>query len=248
MYDETAPAADKSQRNFSQLEDLSKLTGELAHELKNPLSSIKVNLKLIAEELESIRSQGQQSGNSLARAQRKITVVTQETERLERILDGFLRYIGRGEIRLNEVDVNGLMGDMVDFYMPQAQSHSVTIRQCLDKEPLICKADSGMLKQVILNLFINAQQAMPKGGELMIRTAKSGDNAQIQISDTGCGIAPDKVKNLFTPFVSSKQDGSGLGLATAKKIIDLHNGKISVASELDKGTAFTIEIPLKGIR
>ncbi len=245
MYDKKTPQNEKSQQDFSRLEDLSKLTGELAHELKNPLSSIKVNLKLIGEELESIASQGQQAGYSLTRAQRKLSVVTQETERLERILDGFLRYVGKGRLSLGEVDINELIGDMVDFYMPQAQSRSVTIRHFLSKEPLVCKADFAMLKQVVLNLFINAQQAMPQGGELMVRTQKSGSNAQMQISDTGCGIEPEKLKKLFTPFVSSKTNGSGLGLAMVKRIIDQHNGSIAVASEQDKGTSFTIEIPLK---
>jgi two-component system sensor histidine kinase HydH len=101
-----------------------------------------------------------------------------------------------------------------------------------------------MLKQVMLNLFINAQQAMAEGGELMVRTKKINSNAQIQISDTGPGIGPDKIEHIFEPFFSSKHGGSGLGLATARRIVDAHNGSLTVASEPGKGTAFTIEIPL----
>jgi len=136
------------------------------------------------------------------------------------------------------------MSDMVDFYSPQARSHSIIIRQQLYDKPLVCKADEGMLKQVILNLFINARQAMSDGGELLIRTARRNKDAVIQISDTGSGIAPDKLPNIFDAYYSSRPQGSGLGLPTAKKIVEAHNGTISVDSELGKGTSFTIKLPL----
>jgi two-component system sensor histidine kinase HydH len=102
-----------------------------------------------------------------------------------------------------------------------------------------------MLKQVILNLFINAQQAMSGGGELMIKTAGEKQNAVIQISDTGTGIPAEKLAHIFEPYHSFKPDGSGLGLATVKKIIDAHKGTISVDSALGKGTLFTIKLPLQ---
>ena len=102
-----------------------------------------------------------------------------------------------------------------------------------------------MLKQVILNLFINAQQAISDGGELIIRTAKQKGDAVIQISDTGSGIAPDKLPNIFDAYYSSRPQGSGLGLPTAKKIVEAHNGTIDVNSEPGKGTLFTIKLPIQ---
>jgi signal transduction histidine kinase len=233
------------------LEELGKLTGELAHEIKNPLSSIKVNLKLIREDLEAAKSaQANQTGQGqsslgFTRALRKIAVVEKETDRLEQILEGFLRYIGKTELQLASVDISSLMSDMVDFYSPQARSHSIIIRQQLYDKPLVCKADEGMLKQVILNLFINARQAMSDGGELLIRTARRNKEAVIQISDTGSGIAQDKLPKIFDAYYSSRPHGSGLGLPTAKKIVEAHNGTISVDSELGKGTSFTIKLPLR---
>lgn len=233
------------------LEELGKLTGELAHEIKNPLSTIKINLKLIREDLEAAQSaQAGQTGQgpgsrSFTRALRKIAVVEKETTRLEQILEGFLRYIGKTELQLASVDISSLMSDMIDFYSPQASSHSIIIRQQFYQEPLVCKADEGMLKQVILNLFINARQAMSDGGELMIRTARRKKDAVIQISDTGTGIAPDKLTKIFDAYYSSRPQGSGLGLPTAKKIVEAHNGTISVDSELGKGTSFTIKVPLR---
>jgi len=236
--------------HLKQLEELSRLTGQLAHEIKNPLSIIKVNLKLISEELESSdfaasdKKGIDKSDNRFARAIRKIAVIQKETDRLEQILDGFLRYVDWGELQPAKADINELIGDMVDFYSPQAYSHSITIRQGLYNKPLICKVDTDMLKQVILNLFINAQQAMSEGGELMIRTAKQKEDAVITISDTGSGITPDKLPRIFDAYFSTRPQGTGLGLATAKKIVEAHNGTISVHSELGKGTSFTIKLPL----
>jgi len=237
--------------HIERLKELSKLTGELAHEIKNPLSTIKVNLKLVSEELEDSGSAEfgkmavDKDDRRFARALRKLAVIQKETDRLEQILDGFLRYVDRTELQLASIDINELVSDMVDFYSPQTHSHSITVRQSLHNEPLICKVDADMLKQVILNLFINAQQAMSDGGELMIRTGRQKKDALIQISDTGSGIAPDKLPHIFDAYYSSRPHGSGLGLPTVKKIIEAHNGTIRVDSELGKGTSFTIRLPIR---
>jgi len=241
---------------FTEAEGLGRLLGVIAHEIKNPLSTIKVNLRLIDEELSASLKAGETSpvggqNNSapdleqrLARARRKLSVIDKETARLEQILDGFLRYADRTQPKFSPVDLNSLISDMFDFYLPQASAHSVTMRQCLHKEPLICQLDADMLKQAILNLFINAVQAIGAGGELMVRTGREGNFAQIQISDTGKGITAERLAHIFEPYQSSRPNGTGLGLATAKKIIDAHNGTITVVSEPGKGTAFTISLPL----
>jgi signal transduction histidine kinase len=238
-------------KSLEQLEVLSKLTGQLAHEIKNPLSTIKVNLKLISEELnelnsfESISGSQGSTGQKLTRALRKIAVIQKETDRLEQILDSFLRYLDRDELRLASVDINELISDMIDFFTPQAYSSSVTIRQSLYDKSLICRLDSDMLKQVILNLFINAQQAMTKGGDLMVRTSQQGNDAVIQISDTGDGITSEELPHIFDAYYSSRPQGMGLGLPTAKKIVESHGGKIEVDSVPGKGTSFSIKLPVQ---
>jgi two-component system sensor histidine kinase HydH len=210
------------------------------------LSTIKVNLRLIREELESAKSaEAGRTGQEFTRALRKIAVVEKETDRLEQILEGFLRYIARPELQLSSIDISSLISDMIDFYSPQAQGHSIIIRQQLCDKPLVCKADAGMLKQAVLNLFINAQQAMGDGGELLIRTDRQKKDAVIQISDTGSGIARDKLESIFDVYYSSRPQGSGLGLPTARKIVEAHNGSIRVDSEQGKGTSFTIKLPLQ---
>jgi two-component system sensor histidine kinase HydH len=244
-------------------EELTRLTGELAHEIKNPLSTVKINLQLAREALDDVdltepsRVLWDQCRHSLAGASRKIAIVQKETERLEQILDGFLKYVRRPDLQLATVDLNELVGDMVDFYSPQAYSHALTVRQGLSHEPLLCRADPGALKQVLLNLFINSQQAMEganrepvragtpdKGGELMVRTLRRAGRAVVQISDTGKGIPPERLPSIFQPYHSSRSGGTGLGLATAKKIVEAHGGTMSVHSEVGKGTSFTIELPL----
>jgi signal transduction histidine kinase len=231
-------------------EELTKLVGELAHEIKNPLSTVKVNLQLAKEALDDVdltepsRVLWDQCRHSLAGAARKIAIVQKETDRLEQILDGFLKYVRHPDLQLATVDLNELVSDIIDFYSPQAFSHALTVRQGFSDGPLMCRADPGTLKQVLLNLFINSQQAMDKGGELMIRTARQGERAVIHVNDTGRGIPPERLAAIFQPYHSSRSGGTGLGLATAKKIVEAHGGTISVHSEVGKGTSFTIELPL----
>ena len=242
----------KSQsEHLSHLEELFKLTGQLTHEIKNPLSTIKINLKLVSEELndlissESGPNSTDRNNRSFTRALRKVAVIQKETDRLEHILDDFLRYLDRTELQLVSVDVNELISDMIDFYTPQAYSHSITIRQGLYNKPLVCRLDADMLKQVILNLFINAQQAMNEGGELIIRTDRQEKQVVIQISDTGGGIPPEVLPHIFDTYYTSRPQGSGLGLPTAKKIVELHGGTIQVDSTSGKGTSFTVRLPVQ---
>jgi len=241
--------AARSQRSDTD-QELARLTGELAHEIRNPLSTIKVNLKLTKEALEDIdpAESGsvalRQHGHALASALRKITVIQKETDRLDQVVEGFLRCVRQADLQLATVDLNELVGDMIDFYWPQAHSHALTMRHSLTGEPLMARVDAGALKQVLLNLFINAQQAMDKAGELIVRTSQRGHRGVLEISDTAGGIAPETLPSIFRPYYSSRSGGTGLGLATAKKIVEAHHGTISVHSELGKGTSFTIELPL----
>jgi len=241
------PPPQSDDGDTGQIEELSRLTGALAHEIKNPLSTIKVNLRLVAEELErleSARTDREKRDHRITRALRKIAVIEKESARLEQILSDFMGYTDRGPPQFEDVDINELISDMVDFYTPQAFSHSITMRHTLHKEPLVCKVDADMLKQVILNLFINAQQAMEGGGELMVRTAKDGPNAVVQVSDTGKGIPPDKLEHIFDAYYSLRPQGTGLGLPTTRKIIEAHNGTITAQSTPGKGASFSIRLPL----
>ncbi len=219
-----------------QVEDLSRLTGGLAHEIKNPLSIIKVNLQLLNEEM-------QLADSKTLRWQKKLQVIQKETDRLQAILDEFLRYIGNPELSPVPTDLNGILNDMADFFAPQAQSSGVLIRQFFSPNPLMATVDVNALKQVLLNLFLNAQQAMPHGGELILRTGSDKRTVFLEVIDTGCGIEPQNLDKIFLAYYTTKVSGSGLGLPTARKIIAALGGTITVTSQVGKGSRFRIDLP-----
>ena len=223
------------------LKSLGRIVGELIHEIKNPLSTIKVNLQLVAEQLQS---EFPAEDNLTKRLVRKISVVQKETDRVEMILNDFLRYVRSPEPQISNVNINELVEDMIGFYSPQAQNHHVTIRQTIYAEPIICKVDSGMIKQAILNLFINSIQAMEAGGELIIKTDLQDNVAIISVADTGVGIESENIDKIFEVYETSRKDGSGLGLATVKKIVDIHKGSVEIVSKKNSGTMFTIKLPI----
>ena len=153
-------------------------------------------------------------------------------------LTGHSRIFGR-------LDINPIIDDMIDFYLPQAAAHSITLRKSLHKEPLICLTDAGMLKQAIFNLFINAQQAIGGQGELMVQTQRDGQNAEIQISDTGKGIPAERLVASLSHINPRGPTARDWVLATVKKIIDAHKGTINVVSELGKGQLSQSNFPFQ---
>jgi two-component system sensor histidine kinase HydH len=230
------PDRRKLRQTQRQVEDLGRLTGGLAHEIKNPLSTIKVNLQLLGEDLQA-------SDPLVVRWRKKLQVVQKETDRLQAILDEFLRYIGKPELNPGPADLNGILIDMADFFAPQARSSGILIRQILSPEPLMAAVDVNAFKQTLLNLFLNAQQAMPGGGEMILRTGRDKRIAFVEVIDTGCGIEPQNLDKIFLAYYTTKSSGSGLGLPTARKIVAAHGGTITVASQAGKGSCFRIDLP-----
>jgi signal transduction histidine kinase len=230
-------ALERRTRQAERLAELGTLTGGLAHEIKNPLSTVQLNLQLLREDLPTEHS-------SYSRLSSRLNTVQQETSRLREILDDFLRYAGRIELDRREVNLNELLGELVDFFSPQAQVSRVQLRLKTANEPVNVQVDSKLIKQAVLNLMINATHAMPNGGELILECSKEADSAKIDITDTGTGIAPDAVAKIFQAYYSTKKGGTGLGLAMAKRIVDEHRGEMTVESELGKGSHFQIRLPV----
>jgi signal transduction histidine kinase len=234
--------SERRARHAERLAELGTLTGGLAHELKNPLSTIQLNLQLLQEDLDP-------NNAAYKRIVNRLTLVHRETSRLRDILDDFLRFAGRMEVERKPVDLNALLEELVDFFTPQAQLHRVQARWRPSPEALVVPADAKLIKQAVLNLMINAVQAMADrgggaGGELILSARRDGEQAVIDVIDTGPGIPPDAAAQVFDAYYSTKKGGTGLGLAMAKRIADEHGGSIRVASEVGKGSDFQIRLPM----
>ena len=221
-----------------QLVELGQLAGGLAHEIKNPLSTINLNLNLLAEDIAGYGDEAHR------RCQRRLISVQEEATRLRDILEDFLRFAGKYELQLATVDLRRLVGELADFFAPQAEAARIVMRTTLPPGPVRSRVDENLIKQALLNLMINATQAMAEGGELIIRLAEQKGRAIIEVIDTGPGIDPADLERIFQVYYSTKKHGSGLGLPTTRRIVREHEGTIHVQSERGMGTRFVISLPI----
>ena len=218
-------------------EELAELAGSLAHEIKNPLSVIHMNIDLLSEDLSESESPIRR------RALDKVDIVRQQCERMERLLADFLRFA-----RLREMDLTpGSLNDQIDrvlrAYQAQADAYRVDILRYLDPDLPRMLMHSDTLQAALMNLVKNAIEAMPEGGQLVARTHATRGGVALDLIDTGEGMDDNTVMRMFEPFYSTKNAGSGLGLPTARKIIEAHGGRISVQSEIGRGTKFSLAFP-----
>jgi signal transduction histidine kinase len=221
------------------LAEIGSLTGGLAHEIKNPLSTVQLNLQLLQEDL-------QPENPAYSRLVSRIQTVQRETGRLRDILEDFLRYAGRIELDRRPVELNRLLEDLVDFYMPQAQLQRVQLRLQRSPAPIVVNADAKLIKQAVLNLMINALQAMhASGGEMILRVWEQGRSARVDVIDTGGGVSPEQQAKIFQAYYTTKRGGTGIGLAMARRIAEEHGGEIGVQSEVGKGSDFWILLPMR---
>ena len=225
-------------RGSERLAHIGRLAGGLAHEIKNPLSTVSINLQLIEEEW---RGDDSSKGRRL---RSKIELLRKEVKRLEDILSDFLRFARGDDIEPTKTDVNQIVDEVVDFIAPEAQSQQIQIRKSYASGLPMCWIDAKLFKQALLNIIINAQQAMPDGGELMVRTSLQGHDVVIDITDTGAGIAPEHRDKVFHVYYSTKKGGTGLGLATVQRIVEDHDGEVRLQSEVGKGTNVSIRMPI----
>lgn len=218
-------------------EELAELAGSLAHEIKNPLSVIHMNIDLLSEDLTDIDSPVRR------RALDKVDIVRQQCERMERLLADFLRFARLREMDLTPGNLNEQIDRVLRAYQAQADMMRVDILRYLDPNLPRVMMHSDTLQAALMNLVKNAIEAMPDGGELVVRTHVSTGGVSLDLIDTGYGMDDSTALHMFEPFYSTKAAGSGLGLPTARKIIEAHGGRITVQSELGRGTKFTLTFP-----
>ncbi|MGH7199956.1 MAG: sensor histidine kinase [Planctomycetaceae bacterium] len=217
--------------------EIATLAGGLAHEIRNPLSTISLNLDLIVEDLQDADAPRDQ------RILRKIQTVKRECGRLEGVLSAFLQFARVGELELVETGLNDVVREFIDFYRPQAEEHAIEIRPHLCADLPRVRLDEPLIRQVLMNLALNAQQAMPGGGLLEVQTFVRDGSVHLELIDTGGGMDEHVRCRAFQAFFSTRPAGSGLGLPTVRKIIEAHGGEIHCDSEPARGTRFTIVLP-----
>jgi signal transduction histidine kinase/putative methionine-R-sulfoxide reductase with GAF domain len=218
---------------------LGEVTAGLAHEIRNPLATI---------------------GGFARRLHRKLaedfpyknyaSIVIREVDRLEALLGDVLAYSKQVPPSLEACRIDTLVRDMVDIYREDFQDKQIAIELRLSADPPTIEADSQQLKQVFINLFANAMQAMPNGGTLTVQIEPwprdEGDGVVITISDTGGGVPQEVVENIFNPFFTTKQEGTGLGLALSKRVVEGHGGTIEIVNREGEGVTFILRLPPKG--
>lgn len=238
MSAQSALGNQERERLQAQYAEIATLAGGLAHEIKNPLSTIGMNLELMAEELEADQSPRDR------RLQQKISTVQRECRHLEAILNAFLAFARVGEIEASTADLNELVGEFIEFYQPQADEHGIEISPHLDSDLPATRLDRALFRQVLMNLVLNAQQAMPEGGLLELQTSHRDGRVILKLIDNGVGMSEGTRLKMFQTFFSTRSGGSGLGLPTVRKIVEAHDGTISCESEPGRGTRFTISLPV----
>jgi signal transduction histidine kinase len=233
-------AVDEHETNLrlrAQYAEIAQLAGGLAHEIRNPLSTMCLNLDLLAEDFQNAETTRDR------RVLQKIERLRRESQRLQNILEEFLRFARIQELRLVPADFNVIVDEMRDFCEPQAAALGIVIRVHYAHELPEVWLDIDLFKQALLNLILNAEHAMPDGGELILRTRREGAWSVLDVIDTGVGMSEEVRSRVFDAFYSTRPGGSGLGLPTTRKIVEAHAGRIHVQSEVGKGSQFTIQLP-----
>ncbi len=230
-------AEDVNQKLLDQYTEIARLAGALAHEIKNPLSTIRLNMELLAEDLGEAETPGQR------RAMTKVDVVQRECQRLEDLLDDFLNFAKVRRLHLQPTNLNTVVRQVLDFFLPKVEAAGIEVLDYLAADLPTVLLDREAFYAALLNLVLNAEQAMPDGGQLVVRTFETADGVALRLIDTGCGMDEDTRSRIFKAFFSTKRGGSGLGLPSTRKIIEAHGGDISVQSEPGHGTQFTVKLP-----
>jgi len=220
-------------RRADRLSALGQLSAGMAHEIRNPLGAIRGAVEILRDDYSPEDAKFE-----------FIQILLKETDRLNKIVQEFLGFAMPKQPEFQQADVNEELESVLTLTAQEARKAGVKVEKKLD--PSIGKRsfDAGLLRQAFLNLVLNAVQAMPQGGLLMVGSSLREGKVEVMVGDTGSGIAEENRKKLFSPFFTTKKNGTGLGLAITYRIIENHHGTIDVASEQGKGTTFTVKIPV----
>ena len=231
-----------------QLAFFARLAGGLAHEIKNPLSTMAINLALLDEDW--ARAAAARSGDDAGptprelRSIKRVQTLKREVQRLETILQDFLDFVRGAGVDRRPQNIGALVQEVLDFVEPENEAAEVRQRADIAFGLPLVLVDEVQIKQALMNLLINARQAMPTGGEVLVRVGRVGTAAEVSITDTGIGMTEEQIERCFDVYWSNKKGGTGLGLPTTKRIVEEHGGELRVISEVGRGTSFVMTLPL----
>jgi two-component system sensor histidine kinase HydH len=215
---------------------LARLLGRLAHEIRNPLSSLNIHLQLLQEDLESGAAAPKEQLTS------RLEIIHGEMHRLESIVERFLRLASPSQIDPEPVDVGRIVRQVIELLEPEAGNRGVSLRASVPPVPLVT-GDPVRLMQALLNLVINAVQAHQQPGTVDVRVESLPEGLRLEVVDDGPGLAADKLPSIFEPYYTTKPEGHGLGLWIAHQIIKAHGGVLRAGNAPGRGAVFTIELP-----
>jgi signal transduction histidine kinase len=213
---------------------IGRLTSGVAHEVKNPINAIVVHLEVLRQKLKEIDPD----------TRRHMDVIGSEIRRLDRVVQTLVDFTRPVDLRLAELDMRKLVEEVVMLAAPAAEQHKVRIERQPSPDPLLARMDVDLVKQALLNIVLNGVQAMPEGGMLTIATRRDGEGGMITVRDQGPGIPPEIRDKVFNLYFTTKKGGSGIGLAMAYRVVQLHHGSLEFTSVPDHGTTFYLRFPL----
>jgi signal transduction histidine kinase len=213
---------------------IGRLTSGVAHEVKNPINAVVIHLEILRERLLQIDPD----------TRRHIDIIASEIHRLDRVVKALVDFTRPVEMDLKVVDLRSLAELVVALTRPEAVEHNVKMFFTASSRPLNALIDEDLIKQALLNIIINGVQAMPDGGEMHVSVAGNSERATIEIRDTGVGIPAELRDRIFNLYFTTKKSGSGIGLAMAYRVLQMHNGSLDFESEVGKGTVFQLVLPV----
>lgn len=225
----------------SRLEFLGQLAGGLAHEIKNPLSTIKLTLQLLKEDLDD-----EPESKVTKRGGRKLELLLKEVQHLDDIVQEFLAFARGHDVKPTRTNLHSMIVELFEFLEDDAARRNIRLHFDYEGDLDNLVLDAQLLRQALMNIMRNAFEAIDPdgGGEVILRATVKGDLLGIQIIDSGCGIAPSNVERMFRPYFTTKAAGTGMGLPMVRRIIEEHGGQITFDSEEGKGTRFIILLPI----
>jgi signal transduction histidine kinase len=211
----------------------------IAHEVRNPLNALRINLRILEQELAGhIPDRG-------AHAYAVLAKISNEVASHDNFVSEFLRFARPPRLQLEVVQVKSLLADLANFIAPELSRKGVRLALALERGPAFVDADNFQLKHAVLNLVLNAVQATAEGGTITLETDAVGGGLAIDVRDTGEGIAADKLERVFDVFFTMREGGTGLGLPIARRIVEEHGGTLTLRSSPGAGTTARILLPGK---